>query len=120
MSKKENKTFHLGLSMAGAVSAGAYTAGFIDYLLEALNNWEDAKVKEKQIATGLIPMHNVMIDAIGGASAGGMVSMITTLAFYCGKIKPVKKESNTNGFSWPMMIVFITVTEVGRPLLRRC
>ncbi|MEO9513253.1 MAG: patatin-like phospholipase family protein [Flavobacteriaceae bacterium] len=95
MSKKDDKIFHLGLSMAGAVSAGAYTAGFIDYLLEALNSWEVAKNKERNNPTGSIPMHNVMIDAIGGASAGGMVSMITTLAFYSGKIEPVRKVSNT-------------------------
>lgn len=37
MSKKK---FQVGLCMAGAVSAGAYTAGVMDYLLEALNQWE--------------------------------------------------------------------------------
>ncbi len=36
-------TFHLGITMAGAVSAGAYTAGFMDYILEALSAWEAAK-----------------------------------------------------------------------------
>ena len=33
----EDKTFHLGLCLAGAVSAGAYTAGVVDYLFEALD-----------------------------------------------------------------------------------
>ena len=32
----KNDTVHIGLCMAGAVSAGAYTAGMIDYLIEAL------------------------------------------------------------------------------------
>jgi len=41
----QDKTFHLGLCMAGSVSAGAYTAGVIDYLFEALNNWYAEKQK---------------------------------------------------------------------------
>lgn len=31
------QTYHLVISMAGAVSGGAYTAGVVDYLLEALD-----------------------------------------------------------------------------------
>ena len=38
-----NKKFHIGISMAGAISAGAYTAGVMDYLLESLENWQKAK-----------------------------------------------------------------------------
>ncbi|MBU2921044.1 patatin-like phospholipase family protein [Winogradskyella psychrotolerans] len=88
------QTFHLGLSLAGAVSAGAYTAGFVDYLLEALSEWELAKQAQKNNPNSNIPNHNVVIDAIGGASAGGMVGMIATLALYAGNWKPVKKVSN--------------------------
>ena len=88
------QTFHLGLSMAGAVSAGAYTAGFMDYLLEALSEWENAKQQQLNNSDSNIPTHNVIIDAIGGASAGGMVGMIATLALYAGNWKPVKKVSN--------------------------
>jgi Cft2 family RNA processing exonuclease len=40
---EEENTFHLGITMAGAVSAGAYTAGFIDYLIEILEFWEKQK-----------------------------------------------------------------------------
>lgn len=96
MAKKEKQpnTFHLGLTMAGAVSAGAYTAGFIDYVFEALNEWEKAKKEQADNPASNIPMHNVVIDAIGGASAGGMVSMITALALCTGKIKPVQEVSN--------------------------
>ena len=88
-------TFHLGITMAGAVSAGAYTAGFMDYILEALSAWEAAKKEHENKANSAIPNHNVIIDAIGGASAGGMVSMITTLALCAGNIKPVKEVSHT-------------------------
>ncbi len=45
---REQKTLHLGICMAGAISAGAYTAGVIDYLLESLENWEKAKKLPKR------------------------------------------------------------------------
>ena len=91
----DRPTFHLGITMAGAVSAGAYTAGFMDYILEALTAWEKAKTENKDNPNSIIPDHNVLIDAIGGASAGGMVSMISTLALCAGNIEPVREVSNT-------------------------
>jgi hypothetical protein len=33
-------TFEIGLVLAGAVSAGAYTAGVLDFLYEALDYWD--------------------------------------------------------------------------------
>ena len=41
------KSFELGLVMAGAISAGAYTAGVVDFLLQALEEWEKEKGKRK-------------------------------------------------------------------------
>ena len=67
-----DNTIYIGLTMAGAVSAGAYTAGVIDYLIETLDEWE----KRKKDGTENTPMHDVEIPAIGGASAGGMTSII--------------------------------------------
>jgi hypothetical protein len=81
----EDKNFHLGLCLAGAVTAGAYTAGVIDYLFEALDKWDKRK-KENVPGT---PSHNVVIDVIGGASAGGMTGIITAAALN-NEIKPVK------------------------------
>lgn len=68
-----NKIFHLGLCMAGSVSAGAYTAGVVDFLHEALENWEEER---KNGATD-IPDHQVIIDLLGGASGGGITSALT-------------------------------------------
>ena len=70
------KAFHIGICMAGAVSAGAYTAGVMDYLLEALREWQ----KRKDENTADTPMHDVIISVIGGASAGGMTGIITSAA----------------------------------------
>ena len=70
------KTFRIGISMAGAVSAGAYTAGVMDYLLEALENWQ----KAKELGLAGVPQHDVVIEVFSGASAGGMTAVITTAA----------------------------------------
>lgn len=101
---KPEQTFHLGITMAGAVSAGAYTAGFMDYIIEVLELWEDQKsIVRAKLANGealtkdekKIPLHDVCIEAIGGASAGGMVSMMTTLATLKG-MKPIKFPPKEN------------------------
>jgi|GEM_PF-293749 len=76
--------FRVGICMAGAVSAGAYTAGVMDYLLEALQAYE------KKRGTAGYPSHKIEIPIIGGASAGGMTSIITAAAFQQG-ITPVKE-----------------------------
>lgn len=81
-------TFKIGLCMAGAVSAGAYTAGVVDYLFEVLNRWEERK--ENKIPG--TPSHNVMIDVIGGASAGGMTAVIAA-ASALRKFNPVTMDT---------------------------
>ena len=70
-----NGTFHLGINMAGAVSAGAYTAGALDFLTEALEQWYEAK----GVANPAVPLHDVSIDVFSGASAGGMCAAISAV-----------------------------------------
>ncbi len=67
--------FHIGINMAGAVSAGAYTAGVLDFLMEALEQWYAAKAAEDL----LVPLHDVSIDVFSGASAGGMCAAIAAV-----------------------------------------
>ena len=40
--------FEIGLTLTGSVSAGAYTAGVIDFLLQALDEWDKAKQSDRQ------------------------------------------------------------------------
>ena len=68
--ENQNKPFRIGLCMAGAVSAGAYTAGVMDYLVEALSEWE------KRRGESNVPSHSVVIPIMGGASAGGMTAVL--------------------------------------------
>ncbi|MCB9265419.1 MAG: patatin-like phospholipase family protein [Lewinellaceae bacterium] len=110
--KAQPKVFRIGIAMAGAVSAGAYTAGVIDYLLESLSRWEKEKEKNKSIEEKIkletdpkkieelkkqydhsVPMHDVIIDVIGGSSAGGMTAAITALSLFEG-IRPINEVEN--------------------------
>ena len=72
---EDDGTFHLGINMAGAVSAGAYTAGVLDFLTEALEQWYAAKAA----ANPAVPMHDISIDVFSGASAGGMCAAIASV-----------------------------------------
>lgn len=96
---ESNPKFHLGIVMAGAVSAGAYTAGVMDYLLETFTLWEEKKEENRRILAYCegdmekalkldydpsIPMHEVVIEVMAGASAGGMTASISTLSLFEG------------------------------------
>src|SRR3546814_8871025 len=70
--------------MAGAISAGAYTAGVCDFLIQALDAWEAAKADP----TARVPRHRVRIKALAGASAGAMTSAIAAVALGC-ELDPV-------------------------------
>lgn len=92
--------------MAGAVSAGAYTAGVIDYLLETLALWEQAKEKNRKILKQFpedflnkgydisIPMHEVSLEVISGASAGGITGTLALLSLLEGT-QAVNKDNPT-------------------------
>ncbi len=68
--------FEIGLVMAGTVSAGAYTAGVLDMLIEALDTWYLAK----QRGDATVPPHDVQIKIITGASGGGVCAGILAKA----------------------------------------
>jgi Patatin-like phospholipase len=71
----DDGAFHVGINMAGAVSAGAYTAGVLDFITEALEQWYAAKASGDQS----VPLHDVSIDVFSGASAGGMCAAIAAV-----------------------------------------
>lgn len=65
---KQEKTYEFALTLGGTVSAGAYTAGVLDFLFEALDLWQRAKDDNKDYA----PRHNVVLSALAGASGGAI------------------------------------------------
>jgi len=81
---KKDGTFHLALTMAGTVSAAAYTAGVVDFLIEAMEAWE----KAKQADPDNTPNHQVMLRAISGTSGGGITAAITAATLF-RKFRPM-------------------------------
>src|SRR5215472_2728179 len=78
--------FKIGINMAGAISAGAYTAGVLDFLMEALEEWQKAKDALRGFIANpagnppeLVPLHDVSVEIFTGASAGGMCAAISSV-----------------------------------------
>ena len=98
---ENENTFKLCITMAGAVSAGAYTAGVLDYLIETLDLWEKAKEKNRKLGVAhpdydhTIPMHQVEIDVISGSSAGGISGSLTFMALADKNFKSFNKDNPT-------------------------
>jgi hypothetical protein len=68
------KTFQLALVMGGTVSAGAYTAGAVDFLIEALDAFEAEKLNAGQ------PYHDVVLNVMAGTSGGAVTAAIMARA----------------------------------------
>ena len=94
MANSERRVFYIGLNMPGAVSAGAYTAGVLDFLIDALDTWYQAREQQKQkfgedFGRWEIPPHEIRLVVMSGASAGGIGSAIAAAAL-CEDFTPVR------------------------------
>src|ERR1051325_4099097 len=67
-------TFEFALVLGGTVSAGAYTAGAVDFLIEALDCLTAAQEQ------GEAPRHHVILKLIAGTSGGGVNAAIAARA----------------------------------------
>lgn len=72
-----SNTFEIALVLGGTVSAGAYTAGALDFLIEALDAWTDTRDGPNGKA---VPRHKVVIRIIAGTSGGGVNAAIAARA----------------------------------------
>jgi hypothetical protein len=101
-------TFKISINMAGAISAGAYTAGVLDFLTEALDAWYAAKRARQEV-----PTHDISIEAFSGASAGGMCAAISAVLLQNDfqHISDTTQTNTTNRFyeSW---VNWIDITEL--------
>ena len=89
----DNKNvYEIGLAMAGAISAGAYSAGVVDFLFQALHEWELAKRDDP----GKMPNHSVCIRAAAGASAGSITAALAAVAV-AGGLRPQKVADVKDG-----------------------
>lgn len=87
-----SETFEIGLVGAGAISAGAYTGGVIDFMVQALDEWYKAKTNGQPV-----PPHDVRLSVFSGASAGAITAALAT--GYLGSDQPAittEKEGSEN------------------------
>ena len=91
MSEKSDKTFKLAFALSGAISAGAYTAGVLDYFFQALEAWEKER---NQPGT---PQHRVVVQAVTGASAGAITGAIGTIALARGMRPEILTDDEKQG-----------------------
>jgi len=92
--------FEIGLTLTGSVSAGAYTAGVIDFLLEALENWENKKQQNHaqfgdDYSQWDTPWHSIIVKGLSGASGGGVTCGMILNAIG-GQIDPVSQPISGN------------------------
>ncbi|WP_421209425.1 hypothetical protein [Aeromonas sp. 602396] len=80
-------TFYIGLTMAGAISAGAYSAGVMDFLLSALEEWEKQKRIDLENGEKTVPNHQVVISVMTGSSAGAVTAALTIPALSAGFVQ---------------------------------
>ncbi|MBC3908123.1 patatin-like phospholipase family protein [Undibacterium umbellatum] len=82
------QTYEIGLVGAGAISAGAYTGGVVDFMVQALDAWYAAKEQDQQNSNTTVPPHDVKLSVFSGASAGAMTAAIAT-AYLASEQPPV-------------------------------
>jgi predicted acylesterase/phospholipase RssA len=74
-------TYEFALVLGGTVSAGAYTAGVVDFLIEALDEWTVRR--DANPADPTVPPHKAILKLVTGTSGGGVNSatLARALAF---------------------------------------
>lgn len=67
------------LSLAGAVSGGAYIAGALAFIVEALDAWEAARGPSADDGeASLAPQHRVVLCGVAGTSSGSLTAAALT------------------------------------------
>ena len=72
----EDGVFELALVLGGTVSAGTFTAGVLDFLFQALDEWDKARAANLPE----VAQHKVRIRIITGASGGGINAVLAARA----------------------------------------
>ncbi|WP_298965658.1 patatin-like phospholipase family protein [uncultured Roseibium sp.] len=104
-SDSNNSVFTLGLTMAGAVSAGAYNAGVFDFLIQALEEWENAREADRSRPESerIVPNHRIVIPVISGASAGGATAALGLFGLSEATSLPTPEDAAKTKFLIPAL-----------------
>ena len=102
-------TFRLGLVLNGTVSAGAWSAGVMDFLFEAMDTWDAARGQPG------VPRHRVRLDIAGGASGGGVCTALLARAAPW-RFKPVHDPNDPANKDNPFWKVWVDTLDVSAML----
>ena len=72
----EERKFQIALVLGGTLSAGCYTAGVLDFFVQALDEMERLQADNDPSA----PRHKVVLKIISGTSGGGVCGTILAQA----------------------------------------
>ena len=103
--------FELGLVLGGTVSTGAYMAGVLDFLVEALNQWDLAL----QAGDPLAPNSRVVLKAVGGASGGGVNAAILSKCVHCN-FPPIQEATCSTNTGNPFFDIWVNQLDIA-PML---
>ena len=98
--------FELGLVLGGTVAAGAYTAGALDFLVEALDNWEAQKN-----SGDAVPDWKTVIKAMSGTSGGGVLAATLAKAV-AWEFPPVRSKPLAPAIDNPFYHVWVESLDV--------
>jgi hypothetical protein len=112
--------FELALVLGGTVSAGAYTAGAVDFLIEALDCLSTAQQEKRA------PDHRVRLKLIAGTSGGGVNAAIAARALaydypHVTRATPPGTPASNNPFydTWINILRldgFLDISDIGNEL----
>src|ERR1700720_546153 len=100
MAGKADGEFQIALALSGAISAGAYTAGVFDFLIQALDEWGKAgtgKNLGREDDRGTIRNHMCGIKAISGPPAGSVVAAAGAVPLADADHEPIEFETPRDG-----------------------
>jgi hypothetical protein len=115
METDAGSTFEIGLTVAHAVSAGAYTAGVADFLLDAL----EVGHLQRTIAPDSVLSDRINLRVMSGDSAGAMTAAIVAANAldHFPAVRPGSEKAD--GWSHSLFTAWVDRIEIIRMLKRQ-
>lgn len=98
------RVFEIGMALAGGSTRGAYSAGVMDFMLQALHEWEKKRAVSESPATSApstespaepTPPWYVCLKTLAGTSAGGITASIATASLGT-RVTPLPNDYKLN------------------------
>src|SRR5471032_1664134 len=110
--------FELGILLGGTVSAGAYTAGALDFLVQALEAWEQGLPNIPW--TSQKPPHRVLVKGAAGTSGGAVCTAILGIlsghaANHITDAGPIESDKDVGNPLWDLWVNAFQISKLLSP-----